>query len=393
MVKMKAYLKNAVLFVIMAAVLILIGVSALNTVTEIELAKSTYTRTLFDFHISAPSKAQIEDIVKNGDVESVFPYYAYKKAFSNDKIALLISDMPEGSSASVLTDGTLIEGEADTGGAMLDKTAADALGVGVGDTVSFNLLGKRYTKTVSAIYLPSTLAIMDDGIVTVYDDGEMLKANTPTAYGGAFIVSDDKDATAAYLNGYAGDGNVALSYEQYVAINCATKLPTETDDEYLAECQRKYESYREAALASARKSGGQVVDKLEAYSMVESKLLTRESRLRTLTTLSMIGAFAIFSAILIIFTVSGADNDRVKRDAGIGAKRMLCEYSIAAAITGALVSLITLSVLLIIASGGFFLKDSVPFILKLSLPTLAAVLPTVAAYTLYVRKLYKSTAL
>ncbi len=37
----------------------------------------------------------------------------------------------------------------------------------VGDTVSFTLLGKKVTKTVAAIYLPSTLAIMEKGIVAV----------------------------------------------------------------------------------------------------------------------------------------------------------------------------------------------------------------------------------
>ena len=392
MVKMKAYLKNVIFFVLISAVLILIGASALDTVTELELSKSTYTRTAFDFHICAPSKAQIEDIAANGDAESIFPYYAYKKAFSNDKIALLISDMPENASASVLTEGTLIEGAADKNGAMLDKTAADLLGVSVGDTISFNLLGQRYTKTVCAIYLPSTLAILEDGIVMVFDGGEMLKSNTPLAYGGAFIVANDKNTTGAYLNGYVGDGNVALSYDQYVSIYCGTKLPTESEDEFLAECQRKYSAYREEALASAKKSGGQVVDKLEAYSLIENKLLTREGKLKTLTTLAMIGAFAVTCAVLIIFTVSGAANDRIKRDNGASARRMISEYSILAAATGALVTVTVLSVLMIIASGGYFLKDSVPFILKLALPSLAAALPVIAACSIYVRRLYKSAA-
>ena len=388
---MKPYVKNLILFVLMAAVLILIGASAISSLTELELSKSTYTRTTFDFHIAAPSVAQAEAIAADGATESIFPYYAYKKAFSRDKITLMVSDKMEAMGASVLTDGTLIEGAPDEGGAMLDSTAADALGVEVGDSISFTLLGTRFTLPVSAIYLPSTLAIMEDGIVLVAASDAILSTGAPTSYGGAFIVSRDKNATAAYLSDYVGEGNVALTYEQYVSLNCGTKLPNQTEDEYVAECEAKYSEYRNEALASAKKGGGQVVDKLEAYSLLQSKVLTREKALASLTTLTMIGAFLVFSAICIIFTVSGAENDRIRRDNGVAATRMALEYSAVSAMTAILTSVAVLTALLLIAAGGYFLSDAIPLILKLAIPTAATVILTAAASFIYVKQLYKSS--
>ena len=168
MTNMKAYLKNIVFAVLLTAILIALGANGISSISDMELRKSTYTRTEFDFHIAAPDAAQVKTIAQNEAVKTIFPYYAYKKAFGNsNEIMLMVSDEMDKLGASVLSEGMLVEGSFNKDGAMLDKTAADILGVKVGDTVSFTLLGKKVTKTVAAIYLPSTLAIMEKGIVAV----------------------------------------------------------------------------------------------------------------------------------------------------------------------------------------------------------------------------------
>lgn len=390
---MKGLVRYLLLGVITAVALIAIGVHAIHTVTELELKKSTYTETLFDFHIAAPSTAQVTLLSADEATEGVFPYYAYKKAFSKEKVALLLSDRMEAAALSVLTEGTLIEGEVREGGALLDKTAADALGVAVGDTVSFQLLGRRFTKTVSAIYLPSTLAILEDGVVLIGLEDGMLGEEMPAAYSGAFLASADKGTTAALLSDYAGEGNVALSYSQYVSLYCATKTPGQSDEEYRALCEEKYAAYREEILASAKRSGGQVVDKSEAFALIEEKLLTRERGLERLTLLTMTVSFLAFAAVLILFAVGNAQNDRILRDHGIRASHLFLGYLLRGSITAAAVTLTVLASLFAVAAGGYFFSECIATVLRLSLAVLAALVPALAGIAIYTGRLYRSSAI
>lgn len=385
------YLKYLILAIILIAMLIGLGSLIINDISDIELRKSTYTRTEFDYHIAAPSKEQISELEKDSSIKSIFPYYAFSKAFSkNDKIMLLVSDDMKDHSASLLTEGTLIEGEFNKSGAMLDKTAADALGVSVGDKISFTLLGKRVTKTVSAIYLPSTLAIMEKGIVSVELTSDIEGSIANNSYGGAFIIANDKDGAASLLNGYAGEGNVTLTYEQYVKLNCGNKLPNQTDKEYENLCKSKYEAYRKDVLDSARKDGGQVVDKMEAYSLLQEKVLTTEKKASNLKLLTAIATFAIFVIATIVFSVTNISNDRILRDEGMHFVKMWLSHSLTAVITAVLASGISLLVLNGIANGTFFKAELISVILFVCLPTLIAIVPALIASLVYVWILYRA---
>lgn len=392
---MKSYLKNAVLAVLLIGVLIGLGAYLIGGVSDVELRKSTYTRTRFDYHIASPDKAQVQEIEANSAVLAVFPYYAYTKAFStNDDVMLLSSDDMKDAGASLLTEATLIEGSyADKSGAMLDKTAADALGVGVGDRLSFNLLGQRITRTVTAIFLPSTLAIMEEGIVLVEHDAELAAVNTPTSYGGAFIVAADRDAVAALLSDYAGEGNVALTREQFVKLKCGAKLPNQSQEEYDALCDTKYAAYRAEVLASAKKDGGQVMDKQEAYALLQQQILTTEQKQGRLRLLSMIAAFAVFAIVGSIFTLTNATNDRIRRDAGMGFGQMYLSYTIASAVTAGAVAGVVALVLHLIAAGTYFAAECGVVVLSLALPVLVGLLPVLAVTFIYVKMLYGGAAL
>lgn len=389
MAGIKYYIKNIIFAVCLIAVLIGIGVVMIGDIVHMELQKSTYTRTLFDFHIAAPDTKQVQALEENESVECVFPYYAYANAFSkNDEVMLLLSDDMDDSYASLLTDGTLIDGAYNKDGAMLDKTAADALGVGVGDTVRFTLLGTKITKTVSAIYLPSSLAIMEKGIVLAAYSEEQAQIKLPAAYGGAFVIAADRDATAELLSDYVGNGNIALTFEQYTDLYCGTVLPNETQEEYEAKCIEKYTAYREEVLSSAKKDGGQVIDKTEAYDLLSEKILTTEKRLKSRMLLTMITAFAVFAGFGILFTVSNRANDRIRRDAGVGAKKTVACYMGGMVLIAVAVMGIVGGVLCAVAFGTYFVRECLAAVLLLILPIAFALLPFAIALLLYIRQLY-----
>ena len=373
----------------MIGLLIGLGASLINGIVDVELRKSTYTRTLFDFHIAAPDKAQVAAIKTDASVKCVFPYYAYSKAFSrNEEVLLLASDDMANAGASLLTEGTLIEGSFDASGIMLDKTAADALGVSVGDSLSFRLLGESYTLKVAAIYLPSTLAIMEKGIALVEFSEKMAAAATPIAYGGAFIVANDRGGVADLLADYAGEGNVSLTLEQYIDLKCGNKLPNQTDAEFEAACAEKYAAYRAEVLTSAKKDGGQVVDKLDAYALLQEKIMTTEQKNANLRTITMIAALVVFAVAGILFTVTNAENDRIRRDAGMPMGQMLLSYLLASVITALAIALVAGGVLLCIALGTYFAADCIGVVLSLVLPVAAALVPILLAAWGYVKKLY-----
>ena len=388
MTHFKAYLKNIIFAVLLTAILVAIGATGVSSISDMELRKSTYTRTEFDFHIAAPDAAQVQSIANNEAVKSIFPYYAYKKAFGNsNEIMLMASDEMDKIGSSIFSDAMCVEGAFSEDGAMLDKTAADILGVKVGDTISFTLLGKRVTKTVSAIYLPSTFAIMEKGIVAVSLSADMTK---PAAYGGAFIVTNDRNAVAELLSDYVGEGNVALTYDQYVAIQCGDKKPNQSDAEYEAECRQKYADYRNGILESAKRGGGQVTDKLEAYSLLKEQILTTEKNTKTLMLLAAIAAFAAFVIVGSLAVITNVENDRIRRDDGMDGWNMLKGYAASSALTAVFVAAMTGLIVFLIASGTYFASECGFIVASTALPVLAGIPVVVVIAFTYVKNLYKN---
>ncbi len=387
----KNYLKNAIAVLVFAVLISIVGIIAITSISDAELRKSSYARTDFDLLIAAPDKAQADSIEADPSVDRLFTYYAYKKAFkSDDDVLLLVSDDIDDLGASVLTDKTLIEGAYDKDGAMIDATAADALGVKVGDSISFTLLGSKFTRRVSAIYMPSSLAIMEKGVVAVEWGSDMEKLARPTSYGGAFVDTADKDAALTLLSDYVGEGNVALTFEQYVTLHCGTKIPGQSDADYDAKCRAEYEAYRTDILKTALAGGGQVTDKEDAYKLVRDQLLTTESKTDSLVKLTVVASFLLFAVVMILFTVTNASNDAIKRDGGMRESGMLLSYAAAEAATAILTAAISFLVLYLVASGTYFLADCLPVVLALSLSVIASLPVAIIAAVVYVKVLYKN---
>jgi hypothetical protein len=386
---MKFFLKNAVLALIMIALLIGFGVYLINGISDVEMRKSTYTRTDFDYYIASPDKKQVQNIEANPAVDRVFPFYVFSRAFSaDDDLLLIASDDMEDHGISIFSDEMLIEGRYDPSGAMLDMTAAETLGVSVGDTVSFSFAGQRIKRTVSGIYLPSTLAIMEEGVVLVAFDQELSRLSSPKAYGGAFVSSHDRDGVAALLNGYVGEGNVTMTFEAYVARYCGEKLPNQTDEAYQQECREKYAAYREELLASAMKDRGQVMDKREGFNLIQEQVLTSEKNQNSIRKLAALAVFAVYTIISLVFVINNRANDRIRRDMGLHPRKMLRSYTLISIVTSVLIASVTTAALIVKAGGSYFASSCMGIVALFACVPLAALLPIFVITMFYVNMVY-----
>lgn len=392
----KYYLKYVILTAVFAAVLIAIGVVNINKIVDVEGQKSSYTRTQFDYFISSPDKNQVAEIEESQAVDKVFPYYALNNAFTGSSAAkeifLLISDDMDDYSVSLLTKKTCVAGSFDENGAMLDNYAADVLGVKVGDSVTFNILGKKVNKTVSAIYLTSTYGVLTKGIVLVNFSDEIKEVYKPRAYSAAFIKANDVESVKTLLKDYVGEGNVALSFEEYVAINCGTKPPYQSQEDYDAECQAKYETYRTGILQSALTGGAQVAAKADSYALLQDRIETTENRIHSSTLLTSIAAAIVFVIVDVIFTVTNRNNDRIRCDDGKPFLGMFGGYVLIAVISAVIIAVLTFGILYAVASHSFFADTCLKTVLYFSLSTVVACPIVILAAFIYVRILYSSSA-
>ena len=258
------------------------GVLTVQDIAETEARKSSFTRTEFDYFIALPDKAQAESIAGDPSVGELFPCYALSGAFSGSsgekEIFLLLSDKMSAANVSLFGEKLLVKGEFDENGAMLDVLAAEKLGVSVGDEISFGIMGSRFTRKVSGLYLTSTYGVLKEGIVLVGLSQDIAAVYDARAYSGAFLTAKDEEGVRALLQDYVGEGNVALSFEEYVSVYFGTKPPYQTQEEYDAQCAQAYAEYRDGILESALRGGGQAVAKADSYQLIGDGVRTAEKR-------------------------------------------------------------------------------------------------------------------
>ncbi len=392
---MRRFLIDAIKYAILAAVFIaalaVIGIMNINDIAEVEGKKSSYTRTQFDYFISSPDKNQVDDIESDDSVGRVFPYYALSSAFTSAKdIFLLLSDDMDDYSISLFTEETCISGGFDKDGVMLDNLAAEKLGVKVGDSLSFTILGTKITRKVSGIYLTSTYGMLTKGIALADFSSDIQAVYAPSAYSAAFLTANDVQGVEALLKDYVGEGNM-LSYDDYVTANC-TKPPYQSDEEYEAECREKYEEYREKCLADLRKGDTQVAAKADSYALVKDQIETTESKIDTLTLWTAIACLILYVILNVIFVVAGRKNDLIRCDEGMRALRMFFGYVLYMALTSVVVAAVTFGILFIKAASTFFAAACTKLILYFTLPVIIA-LPLLIIFALiYVGSIYSNSA-
>lgn len=386
------FLKYIILAVLCVAVLSIVGAMNINKTVDVENKKASYTRTQFDYFISSPDKAQVEEIENSASVDKIFPYYALSNAFSSKSakdVYLLLSDDMDDAGISLFTQKTCVSGSFDKSGAMLDVLAAKTLGVKVGDTVTFSIMGRQFTRKVSGLYLTSTYGALIKGVVLADYSADIQQVYKPNAYGAAFIKSNDENSLKALLTDYVGEGNVALSYEQYVALNYPDKPPYQSQEEYEEYCQTKYQEYRTDCLKHIKKDS-QVSAKADAYALIQDKVNTTEKSVNNANLLAGISSLVLFTLISIVFIVTNIGNDRIRRDDGMSFLGMAGLYALTTLITAAVAGGLTLGILYLIASKTFFMDVCIKTVLWFSLGPVVAIPLAIAAAFVYALILYSN---
>lgn len=396
---LRYYLKYILLTAVFVAVLLPLGIMNVHRTADIEGEQSSYTRTRFDFFLTAPTQAQVEQIESDSSVDKVFPYYAVNKAFTGntatEEIFLLFSDDMQDYSISLFSEDTLVEGKYEEGGILLDALAAQKLGVKVGDRVHFSItepktfLSHSFEGKVSAIYLTSTYGMLTKGVALMQYTQAISAALHPIAYSAAFLSAKDKEGAATLLKDYVGEGCVTQTYEEYTA--SFVKPPYQSEEDFEAENREKYEQFRTQQL-SAAKSRTQVASKEEGYALLRDRVATTEESVHTIDLLSGIAAFVLFALFNFIFLITNRADDRLRCDEGMRLLSMLGIYALAALAMAVVICALTFGVLHAIAAQTFFLSECMATVLWFSLPVLACVPLVVVIDFLFVRMLYTNSA-
>jgi len=380
----------------MIVVLAILGIKNINDINYIENESSSYTKTTFDYFISSPNEEQMKKINKLDSVNKTFPCYALNNAFTQNnktkEIFIIMNDDLTNYDISLFNNKTLIKGNFDENGIMLDLKASELLGVNVGDEIKFSILGNTFKKKLSGIYLTSTYGTLTSGLALMKFSDDIKKIYSPKAYGFSFIESKDDVALENDLKDYVGEGNVALSYDEYVNIYCGTKAPYQTDEEYLTYCQNKYNEYREDTLAKAKRSAGQVVSKEDSYILIKDKLNSTKKNVNNLNIITAISAFALFTLVNIIFILTKKSDDKTEMLEGLSSNKLFIRHSLKMAITGISVFLISFIILLIKALNTYFISTIMPMILIFTLPVLGSVLILLLFDFIYLKILYKNNS-
>ena len=372
----------------MIALLIVMGVSTIDKIVYIEKESSSYTKTTFDYLISSPNEEQIIEINKLDSVDKTFPCYTLNNAFTQNtktrEIFLLLSDNLANYDISLFNDKTLIKGSFDENGLMLDEVAAKALHVNVGDEIAFSILGNSFRKTVKGIYLGSTYSSLTSGIALCKFSNDIKNAYTPKAYGFSFVKTTDKVAFENDLKDYAGEGNVALSYDEWALIYGGIK------DE--ATKQNEYQAYRTNILNASKKAGNQVASKNDSYLLIKDKLNSTVNDKNRDTIIVSISSFVLFLLVNIIFIIARRKDDKIEMLEGKSFNKIYLSHILNMLITGALSFLIPFVVLFVVAINTYFLSVIVPTILIITLPTIASVLLLLLFDFIYIKILYSNNS-
>lgn len=346
----KRNLKTVITSIILIIGVIALGIYNVECVKVVEAKRSSYTRTEFDYIIELPAESELEAIEKGDGVASVYPYHLYTNLFAKGKAVKAFVSTAEyeaNEKIGFLGDRTLVKGSFEGEGAVIDEKAAEVLGAGVGDTVSFvwgtGSERKTVTQNVKAICLACSYNLYTDGIVLLDYTGEMKRSydikNETYVFTGAFVKAGN-DGCLATLKSILGENR-----------NVEAKA-------VLYETNAKYKT-----------------DKLE-------------QRVNTIN-IGVALAIAIFySALNALFIVINRRSDETERDSGVAKQKMFSGYMIGGSVCAAAVTVITFVVLLVAGILTHFIDAAIGTVVALSLPAVAAIPVTWLVSKLYTDRLY-----
>lgn len=317
---MKRFIKHLLLCVASFIALMILGMNTISIQTIVQNKKASYEKTEFAYKISAPSRAQLEELASHTDaIESIFPVYNFNMTLrgkNNSKVNLLLSEHMDKASIGLFNDTLLVSGKFNENLLSLDKTAALALGVIVGDSVNASLGGQSFSFTVGAIYSECTYIGLDKGLAQGKFTTSISEAfGKELVYDIAFIKVTNKDKCALLLKDYYPLGLI-MSEEEYIAEQKAsgTRPAGLTDEEWTEYLRNNYPDYVEEQLSIPQPDA--VQDKEEIMADVDDQTSTSEKRVNAICILVAVAMLILYPLLLILFTFTNRHNDTIRAENG-----------------------------------------------------------------------------
>ncbi len=376
---MKQKIISLIISIVAIVVLAAVGINAINGIVTIEHKESSFKLTAFDYVIKSPLRSQIQALEENTEaVASTFACTELRaivsSASSSPELILLASENIDNYGIGLFCDATLVEGEFNREGIMLDETAAEKLKVTVGDEVSFSAKGMPVTLTVSAIYRASTYKTLEKGIGLIALT-EAMKA----AYGKelphsiCFIDANDEAKCAAALATYKPLAQ--LKTEEQFTADYKEKYeprPGATEEEWAETIHAAYEEYFNEGVAMLDTKGS-VERKSEMMEDIADRVATAKNDVDVLTIGIAIASAVAYSVLAVVILYSGMKDDIIRATQGLKKSRLVNENLITHAGMSVIVALVAFAILYAVADAKGYVNAAMPAIMLCSLPVLVAV--------------------
>lgn len=304
---MKRFAKYIITAIVTLGALITCGICAIRDVETVESVRSAYKLTSFEYVVTSPGFDQIIEMKNNTEaIKSVFPAHNFEPILvgkSSAKVDLLISDDMDSYQTGLFNEKLLLEGEFDKEKISLDKYAANALDVKIGDNVFITIKGTEYKFEVGAIYLTSTYYTFKEGVALIQNKADFAalfeKAN---GYDVAFIEPNDGTKCSEYLSNYKPLG-LLMSEEDYIneCLEKTQKPDHLTEDEFLDSLRLSYQNYKDAFLSEDYSY--YVENKSAFMEDVEEQVKTRVKGVEQLILIASFAVVIIYLIINILFVV------------------------------------------------------------------------------------------
>lgn len=376
-------------------IVIAAGISAVSKRAEAENRQSSYKLTEFDYVLQSPSAEQVATFKNTEGISGVFACYGFgmslrgKKSAEMDYVFACVG--LEDYEVSLFSPATCVEGGADADGIMLDERAAENLGVGLGDTVTFSLAGYGYSRKVAGIYLASTYRDMDSkGIALVSVTQEALdKFPVKVAYTHAFVAASDTEKCEAALAGYKPYGRMQ-SEDDYVAeYKSLNKKPANlTEEEWTDSILAAYADYKENFEKGEYPQA--VQRKADYMADVADRVESTVNAANSLAAAAGAASAALLSVLGVISIILNKKNDLLRRSHGEEKPKMLGGYIAAHGVCTVLATVLSFAALAVTGTLARQFAACLPVALTASLPMLISIVPAAVAAYIYVNKIYSS---
>jgi len=291
------------LFLLAGVVLTFSGANTVNQIALIERNQVSFTKTTYDFIAIKPSADQLESFKNNPIVSDVMPAYNFQvnlqyAGLIKETFLLGVSDINR-KEETFFPKSLLINGSHDTSELILDRIAAERLGVTVGKSVSFVANQESFSMEVGAIYEKNQV-YLNSGVGMFLMSNALLQRMHMIAYDLVFLNVSEVDTFAQTNTTYKPLG-MLISETQYVNNYKSENIkPTNlSDDEWHQQIVNAYNVYRDQFYASEYPGYFQNKNSISVAIVNSNAIAQQNSALRFIEI--TIGVFiALFSLIILM---------------------------------------------------------------------------------------------